>query len=1094
MNRKAYYIIILTLITGSLVISFFFIPSFEQVSLMFFYDKRFSEAYSRYVQLYNQGLPVQEVDLQHSEARAQLRQLYAKGNQSQSVALTLALLELEFAKPLNAMEILQKFVSTHKKNYDLWKYMADFYELLMQPYNRLLSLKSAYALKPTQKNLEEQYVLYLYYNDVSNEIRALREIIDHYTPMEDQYTTLAYLYASEAEDKKALDIIHLMLAKNKLSNLHLDSIEFAINILGMHHLNKEAFQLAVDYLKEHNNAETGAHLAYDMLTLKMGDAGLFLLDQLTPLDQQMDEPFDVRVDILVEEKKLEEAFELERKRYLAGHTARNIIENLLSLALETKQYLFAERLIRVHGPILHISEPLAIGIIQKSIELNKPGLAKALELSLGPAYLKEHPFIAFILPIATKPKSDQDEEFIGAFDNFKSFDNTEKAILAQLFYTKGYLALSQRVLKSIDTLAGIDLDLLYYTALLYEQLNLVNRGLELVESERSWQKDSVMLEKAWLLLSAAAGKTAEVLQGLGKYKTFNEDDLITIFFAASDYHHYELTLKLAQMINLRFPSLKNQKYLAEAYILNHKPLLALDIIEKLRAAKINVSDIYITALAEASKKYPAYRPKLREAVLEMLAKRPVSKKDERDFGYLLLEYGFKRDAAIIFLELAGSLPFKNADVQSLLAIWGEKPPLEGIAWIYNRAKKSQGSEKGAWLKYLVDVKQPQAVLTLVSWDELHYTKIADAYLEALLQLKDDITIGKVIAGIFHWENNVKRLKELGKIAKDVEQNKIAEQVYSKAYQIQPNDKDIIRQLGLITSALGKFKASKAFIEAYYCFEPWGDYLINYYYGQILKFKNKERQADQVFKLALCQLAFETKKDIYTRMTEAQLLYLTKNYDEAITLYTKLLDSEPSNLSLRADFGNMLLDLQHYQSAQAILFASCIPYKKSELTKTQQVKSERALAIAQARYSKEKKDFQLATYQANDLVNSYPNSPEVLQHKANVENDIGRWRRAIAFVDMAQALDPFNESYQKAKKDIFRSHRAAQMIGAEYRVTTNVLTGIAEIDHFGRLQLSTNLYPYTKLIYKKNLTNFLYKLLSILQETLLILRDCVIEKN
>ena len=540
--------------------------------------------------------------------------------------------------------------------------------------------------------------------------------------------------------------------------------------------------------------------------------------------------------------------------------------------------------------------------------------------------------------------------------------------------------------------------------------------------------------------------------------------LSLLFFAASDYHHPLLALRLAQYINQRFPTLKNQKYLAEAYILNHQPLPALEIIEKLRAANIKDADIYISALSLAAKQYPAYRTKLRNALIELLATQPISKKERRDIAYLLIDYGFKDDASIIFQDLAFGKPFKNSDVQSLLDIWGENPSLVAIEWIFNRAKSSRGNEKALWLNYLLEIKQPQAVTAIVTWDELSNIKIADAYLEALQTLKDDREIGRVISYILTWENPFHRLKHLAKIAQDMELNKLAEQVYYKAFEMQSHDKEIVKQLALISMALGKYTNAGYFFRIYYCLDPWGDYLINYNYGALLVFKKKEKLAQEFFKLALCQLAVEQNRDIYVQMTEAQLLYLTKNYDAAIALYAKILDQDPGNLSLRADFGNMLLDLQRFQYAEAILFACYVPYKK-DLVHSQMIKSERDLEIAKARYWKEKRRLRIATDKADDLIAFYPESAEVLQHKANVEQDIGRWRSAIVYLDMAQDLNPENEIYSQAQKDIFRPHRALQLIGGEYRVTKSTQNGVEEIDRYARLQLSKYIYPYTKFIIK-----------------------------
>lgn len=1063
MNSKTYYTLIVSLILASLAISVYFVPSYEQISLMLFLDKRYTESYSRYLKLYHEGIasPLSK-DLNLDKTREELKEIYAKGNESQSVVMTLILLDLEFAKPNIAAELLKKFIRSHHNQFSIWEYATDFYISLMQPYNALSSLRKAFELKPSKKNLEEQYVFYFFYNDVPNQIKTLSQIVQYYNASEDQYNALAYLLASKGNEKKALDVMELMLTRNKMQNLNLYSIEFMISLMGILNKQEEAYRLAIKYLLEHNNADVAAHLAYDMLTLKMYDAGLHLLDLLVPQEREKDAPLDVRVEILVDEKKFEEAFELEKKRFLAGRASQNVIENLLNLSLESGHSDFAEKVLKEHGFSIFIPKSLAIQIIEKSIQTNNPGLAEALEQSLGTQDIKNYPFVKFILPLALGNIIDETQFSIL---KIKNFDNWEKSILAELFFLKGYQELAKETLLWIDSLGSLEPDRLYLTIQLFEQLKMLDQAKLLVNKERSWKKDSFILEKAWILLSAASGNIQEVLSGIEKYH-FDEMDLKEFFYAASDYQQKVLALKIAQIISQRYPGLENQKYLAEAYLLNHHPLEALKIIEMLQLAHYNIFELYLSALMEASKKFPDYRAKLRDVILTHLTHDPSNKKEEREYGYVLIEYGFKDDAAIIFRDLAFNLPFKNEDVQALLNIWGEHPSKSALDWIFGRAKESHGNEKGLWLDYLVQVKQPMAVLSLVTWPELQFMKIADAYLSALIEIKDEQLVSQVIAYLLPRVNNVKRLKELGRIARDFEQNRLAERVFYKAYDIQPNDSETLKQLGLVSYILGKYKMAKRFFKNYYSFVPWGDYEVNYNYGQILNFKKKPKRAKQYFKLALCQLNMEKKQqDIYIRATRAQLLYQLHDYDRAIATYSEILAEDPGNLSLRADFGNMLLDLGHYRYAQTILYASCVPYKNNQIPSIE-FKGERDLELAKARYWKEKRRFRIATYKADELINRYPESSQAFLNKASVEHDVGRWRNSIQYFEAAIDLDPENESYPRILKDIWRGHRAIQTIGSEYRVTTSLLdNSIEQIDRYGRILLSGYIYPYTQLVLK-----------------------------
>lgn len=669
------------------------------------------------------------------------------------------------------------------------------------------------------------------------------------------------------------------------------------------------------------------------------------------LDTPTEKMEDFDIFLWAYEHRVLEDVNMVQQQHLAREKVSAVLEDILYSSLQNQHPATIEVFLNHHAPAFKLSEPLARLIIFKSLESHAPGLVRTLALHLDDAYLREHSFIGILLALAVLPKNPMDRHFMEVFSNFEPFAPEEKLSLAGVLYQKGHLDLSRRALKEIETLVNLEGEQWYYAAQLYAQLTLVNEGLSLIEKEKTILDsiDHENFEKAWLLLATAAGKAKDVLATLSNHDKWQEDSLREFLMTAMDYRQKFLALKIAQILHENFPSNQNLVHLAQAHYLNQNPLLAIDLLERLDDKSPLLEGNYLKAIKMASEKHPAYRQKLRDVILHQLATHPIAQEEQRNLAYLLLEDGYREEAANVLQDLCLPHPFNHPDVQTLLHLWGNPTPTN-IQWIFDKAKKSPSDEKKQWINHLRELEQYDSIIALISWDELGEQYLADAYLDALLELRAAEDLTHVISYLALDEKNPERLMDLGLWAFQMDNHLLAEKIYYQAYLQNPQNPEVLKNLCYVNIALGHYKSAEAFAKLHDSLESEEDPEYNYHYAKVLKFNNQLLESQRLFTKILTQLKTQKNKDIRHRKLEAKLYFELENDEAAMRLYHQLLQENPQDLSLRAELAHLYMDHQNIYQAKKLLSAASNLENKSS-SRLQQYKALRDYDHAKARLHK-----------------------------------------------------------------------------------------------------------------------------------------------
>ncbi len=1046
MTRWSYYFILFILIATGIVLAFVVIPTKREYADALLQDHQYSEAYRAYLKLYESG------------------------DRSLSTISTLSELALDKAKIKDAVGWFEKLVEEDPNNLELRTRLGDLYYKTNRPYLYLLNLETIFDIHPTLENLAKQRVLFKYYNDPQKEIEVLQKIIVWHsnvhepTPfggsilnqdqagvpnLQDEYVELIALYASQGNFEKALETVNALLDRYPISSLKPHIVVYVVQILVNNEAGEKAYDIALSYAKDRTDVSILDDFVSIFSAKGMYQQALRLIDSIG--DRVYSEPLLLqnRFYLLWEEGDSAKAYQYLKSLYLRKNLPESLVGNfvLLSLSFEKNVSLAIEAL--QSCSVEQIDFTTLIEIYKSAIELQEPEIAKILDRKLTQKQ-KEGKWYPIALAIVVGSLSEEQllQKLI-----YTPLTNIEKVSLAELAFGKPYIALSKRLIQNVSSVQELNRDLIHDFVVLSVQLDLVKEAAALIDEQiASLPLQSSRLEYAKILLDTAEGKNQEVHEWLKNKKGLTPPIVRELYEIAELEHHTVLALELAEKLVELEPSLINQRILAAAYLNNGEVDKAVPIIDLLVRNQVNVGDLYLILIQDAAKQGKLDQPKYHLIFLGILADDTLSAKAKRDLAYQLVDDKREKEAAEIFLSLANNKPIDDPDVQMLLFLWEKKLDEPRIAWIYARFEAADEAEKAKWLQYLLDVEHPELA---ARWSKPYYQtniRMAFIYLQALEVLKQKESIRQAIVVLIQQKQDEKLLKKFGKIARENDLKDLAIDIYEMLFARNPDDQFVLRTLGVLYFDESAYSRARNYWGAYIALYP-GDYKSYFYYGEILLQCDRDKSMGRTFLLYSLSLIQAMDEPTFEACKTLAKILVDLEYDcQAIALYEMLLDQYPGNLSLREEFASYLNDFGLLELAREVLNAQPISLDESDTEIQLQLDMDRIF------WFKNEINLEIAIYLGEEIQRVFPESARVYATLADVEHEIGRWHRAVRYLDYSICLKPLNESFQKTRREILNEHLSLAGFESEYR-----RTGHLQVDYINRLNALTHVTRRTRLL-------------------------------
>lgn len=1022
MNRTGYYWLIGAIAVLGLCLGLILFPFYHQLSLMFLYDKQYQKALPRYQELYEEG--------QHSP----------------EVVAPLIQLELEQAEDDKAMQILIDYAEKHPTEPEAQELKGNLLKELNYDHAYARHLQETETPIPSVKRLREERELYNSFGEQDNVRTVLEKIIVLPDAKAAEFRDLAYLHAAAGNSARALEVVRLMLTRIPKQTLTAEEAQFAMVYLADTDHGEEAAALAQALIPFQQTQKQKLAIIQTLLDIKLGKEGLALLDQF---------PEDARLSPDVISARLSLLWSLPdgqatiwkylRQLHAEGYLPDAQKLELLELAVGYGDIALVNELVN-SAPLEQMEEPLALRVLRMALAHEDTNLATALQARLGEAYLREYPLVQMALQVAVAQ-----EPTAADAAKIETWTERQRAVMAMVYAAKHDPKTAKAILEKVESWKGIDAEFLVDLSLLYIEANMVDKGRALAAEQPAGTSGDHQL--IVLLFDTADGKSDIVLQTLQELgTTVPEGSLVLLANVAKQRKQAPLALALTQQLSERFPTPANQLRLGEALVMNNRMQEGISLLITLyKAGNEDAADPLLIALARASREEALFQPAFESLLTKLLQdpKRPRIK--WREIGFQFIDLKAKSEATRIFLLLADGRGFNDPDVQTLLQLWGEKPGQQAIDWMIARARVAKGKERIDWLKTLAGVRASRAIVDLVTESEWENAEIADIYLSALLELKDRERLETFITRVYAKEDKPKRLKILAKAAKDYDLKDLAQDVYQKVLEITPDDLTVVKALGEIALAKGSVDWAKWYFD-WYLSEGPGDYQVNLMMGDLLWQDQDRPRAFAFYEDALDDIDALPKRNLAAERAEAHIQYRFGCVCEAISHYYTLIEKHPKELSLRIELAQLLIDIEAFGAAASWLYDD-VPEAKADELPFVVAQQDAELAMTRQRLFREMHRFATALEISNAALQAAPENGALWAARGELENDIGRWQRALGYLTGSQRLEPDNVLYAKAYESLWDDHRSFFDVQTENR-----LTSPAQHERFTRAFLDWQFYP------------------------------------
>lgn len=1038
MNRRAFYFTIFGITLFTLFSALFLFPGIKTLTLMHYFNLEFAPSYQTYQKMYHEG------------------------DRSLSVINPLVKVNLDYAKYERAIDLLENFLETNPDRVDILKWLAEIYLGADKPNNYLYTLERIYDLEPSATVGRTLIEYYSYYGNTAKWTGWLTRVVTDFQGNPDEYELLAHYYASKGDLDRALQLAKKSV--DSCSNLSKcgEGGVLVVSLLLHKGNNDEAFQYAMEFL----NKKSGRVFTSDLVSLfvKAQDPqkGIKLLDLLT--DEEKLYPVNISATIYAytatkDDKKIYD--------YLNGLL---VIQKLppaelnawavLALNEEKNPKKFIQAL--KTNDLTYLTDSTWMLILEKAYKEKISPLMEILSLKIPEDKLVLNPVLRYALEMGAQSPPNPESLSFYLDPSRLSLTDEETAQLAVIYNIFGLKTLEKEVLQDLTSFEAIPYPLINKIAILYIESDLAEEGymkLNLLRDQLDDPPESLNI--SWVMLSTATGRIKPVLDYLNVYSNnFTDTGLKQIYDAGALSKAPEVQLKAAELLNERQPSFENKVLLGNAWIADGQTAKGLELLKSLYQEESGNPKVQMGLLLGLAKtqKEPGFDRKLFDEVLKrLLSNKDLNQNDIRNLAYILADEGLLDDSSQLFFLLAQSADLNSEDMDMLLYLWGDKLSNDKAEWLASIASMSEGKEKGRILTLLANSGYPELVIPLVSKKDLQEEEIFDAYVLALATLHRNDEIATLLGQWLPGQNDIEHLKKLGIVLSGNALYDAAEPIYLKILEINPTDKDGLRELGNLYFNLGAFSVSYYYLSYYICLYE-ADPVSLFHYAEIYN-RDGDRFHSRPFYWAAIHKILDTpaKEGEPERQDILATSYFRLNYPfTGLRILSEAL-SKPDlekamEISLRGSLANLLIDFDCLESAAPLLFAKAEPVKKENreaLLFLENLKTE---------WFRKNNDPVSAFAQSDEVLTRYKDEGFAWSSRAALEDYYNHEWRAFMDYDIAIELQPKNEDFWRGRKDIIDRHRSFIGANIEYRTV-----GLTQKDHIYRYTAAYNPTLFTRFL-------------------------------
>lgn len=915
-----------------------------------------------------------------------------------------------------AIKYYEEFIEQNQTNLEARFGVSALYEKAKLVDKQIENLEKIAEIDPSETNLNSLSDVYNFHGKHDKQIEVLSKIIEKFPEDRANYLKLSYLLSDAQNYSGAIELIRGLFNQDR-NSVSYEEIELLSRLSLITGKTEDATFYAIEWLNINKNAEKAAALAEMFFNTGNKDQALTII-----------EPYKAEIE------SNPNLFRAYAKILIDSNESRNIYLKLVDMfnqnQIQPELYdVFVEYLIK-YKDVENLEKAVANGFtkdmtlerLRRLILLayfsNDEKLVKILLSGENKEELVKDNIINVMNLSFEKDKSLLD--FLDSLSNSKSLGSEENLILAKISLKNNLNKNAETFLNNISLENSSDY-VITDVSRIYIDLKKSKEGLSLYTKLKE-NSEKRSFDIGILNFNIALNNSKVALEKIGGGVTNNltAQAIRDLYFLSNEFKRKEVTLALARKLYTAYPGDPSLAYLALAEAENKnidEALKNLELIgdknsEAYSLAKINV-------LRRAAKTDKTYRSSLEEYALSQLENPNISEENRKAVFFALAENNMQK-VSLPYLEklrdsgdkdyeslyrnatrkgsrnfatssgstprnidinyeierlyrLAKDAPPDDKNVKNLVYLIGQKPQKQYYNWLYERALNSEELDFPKWLSYLNQLGASTEILKIVS--ERPGTSdskvVRDIYVYNLLNTYRGKNLIDYIRNEYPSERNVNVLKTYAEIA-NVEDRDLAIDIYE---QIVSESDDVFA-----AEQLGKYYfAERAYSKARKLFEKMhkaGNKTIasTFYLAEIHRYKKQYEKSEELY-----LEAFNISERLQNPTTEelvikANILNRFDRFEEANNLFKKLVQNNPRNIHLLADYKSFLYQNRDYASALTT-DAEITKLVNSNLDKSNQYAVER-LEIVNGLVMVETGQFDMAENHLNQLAKKYPGNSEV----------------------------------------------------------------------------------------------------------------------
>lgn len=301
-------------------------------------------------------------------------------------------------------------------------------------------------------------------------------------------------------------------------------------------------------------------------------------------------------------------------------------------------------------------------------------------------------------------------------------------------------------------------------------------------------------------------------------------------------------------------------------------------------------------------------------------------KEVRNYAaYELLDGGMKKEAEMIYMDLAKDGGPRDPEAMELRYIWGAKREAYRVKWLLDRVDQNYKSgnykHMGQWLNYVNGYADPTETLKYLekikkSPFDIHM-KVVKAYLKALYYTEKFNSLDAEVLRAVRLEGDADDLLEIAELSESLSTKtpedqgsdryvRASEIAYRRILEKDPTNKFALRRLGMLAFNHSRLAEAEQILRTYVKDYGIDDYEAYYFIGESLFFTDRKPEAE-IFYAETIRKMKNIKSNPVVDQIRANIRERFGFTDDAVETYEKIRQETPAKEALQADYALILID-------------------------------------------------------------------------------------------------------------------------------------------------------------------------------------------